>query len=460
MSGIVVNSLQFLSEAHVVLTNANASSLLINSMHLGLTALGAFAIVAAARAPRFEKLFWPLTFALSGAIGAAAVLVSSPRIWFSDFKLAYWQAGEAIWRGPEALLEVFERGVNGFVNLPIVAYLFAPFGLLSEQAAAAVFFLLGAVALLGSWFLMTRMFALSRRDSALLLLALAAFGPIIYSVRQGNSSHHLLALLLLGFAAIRGGRETIGGMLFGLAAVMKPPLLVLGFAYALRAKWKVVAGGLLICAGFALASLAVFGWELHRSWYELVIEPYAGQPVAALNAQSVASFVARLQTGLPGIVDWDPVTLSPLAKGAVYLISALLALLCVAACWRTKPSPEQMEIEALLAITLVCLVSTLTWSHYFAWFAPCFAIFLARREELGGWKWAALGGFILAAPIEFLSPWMRDGVYGPFTNLLTSHLTIAALLVFFTLARLRYGPIAANPLASPTSTSPSTRAGA
>lgn len=444
MSGIVVNSLQVLSEVHVVLTNAEASSLIVNALHFVLMALGAFAIIVAARAPRFEKLFWPLVFGLSGAIGVFTLLVSSPRLWFSDFKLAYWQAGEAVWRGRDAMIEVFERGVNGFVNLPIIAYLFAPFGLLSEEAAAALFFVIGAVALLASWLLMTKMFALSRRDSALLLFALAAFGPIAYSVRQGNSSHHLLAILLLGFAAIRSRREGLGGMLFGFAAVMKPPLLVLGVPYALRAKWKVVAGGFAICAGFGLASLAVFGWDLHRTWYELSIEPYAGRPLAAINAQSIASFVARIESGIAGFIDWDPRTLSTAGKGVVYAISALLVALCVAAGWRTKPSPAQLEIETLIAVTLVCLVSTLTWSHYFVWFAPVFAIFLKQRDELGAWKWAALAAFVLAAPIEFLSPWMRDGVYGSFSNLLTSHLTIAALITLLTLARLRYGPLSAG----------------
>ncbi len=441
MTGMIVNSLHVLSEIHVAFTEAEASSLIVNALHLGLATLGAFTIFFAARAPRFDRLFWPLVFGLSGAIGLLALLISSPKVWFSDFKLAYWQAAEAAWRGHAALVEVFERGVNGFVNLPIIAYLFAPFALLPVQGATLVFSAIGGAAVLASWLLMTRMFALNRRDSALLLFGLAAFGPLIYSVRQANSSHLLLPLLLWALLAIRNNREGLGGVLFGFAAVMKPPLLIVGVLYFLRAKWKVVAGGLAVCALFGLASLAVFGWEMHQTWYELSIAPYAGRPLSAFNTQSIASFVARIEAGIPGLIEWDPLTLSTAGKGALYAITALLVALCLAAGWRTRPSPAQMEIEVFIAITLACLVSTLSWSHYFVWLAPAFAIFLQRRDELGPWRWAALAAFVLAAPIEFLSPWMRLGAYGPFTNLLSSHLMIAGLIVLLTLLRLRHGVI-------------------
>ena len=416
------------------------SSLIVNSLHLILAGLGALAIFFAARRPSFDKAFWPLVFLLSGAIGAFTLLILPPPYWFWDFKIAYWPAGEAVWRDRDTLIEIFERGVHGFVNLPIVAYLFAPFGLLPANAAGVVYSAIGVAALGLSCRLMTQMFALDRRASALLLFGLAAFGPISYSLRDANSSHILLAVLLLGLAAIRGGRDVLGGALFGCAAVLKPPLLILGVLYALRAKWKVVAGGLGVCVGAVLASLAVFGWDVHVGWYEATIAPFAGQPVAAYNAQSIASVIARMEAGIPGLVDWRPATLSTLGKTAVIAASALLVMLCVAAGWR-RPTAAQLETETLIAITLVCLVSTLAWSHYFVWLAPAFVVLLQAREASRAWRWAVLAALILAAPIEFISPWMEHGVYGPLTNLLTSHLTIAGLIVLTALARLRHRPI-------------------
>ncbi len=418
------------------------NSLIVNSLHLVLAAVGVFAIVFAARTPRFDRLFWPLVFGLSGAIGVFTLLIVPPPYWFWDFKIAYWPAGEAVWRDRGALIEIFERGVHGFVNLPILAYLFAPFGLLPANAAGVLYSLIGVGAVIVSWRLMTRMFALDRRGSALLLFSLAAFGPLSYSLRDANSSHILLATLLLGLSAIRSGREGLGGVLFGLTAALKPPLLILGVLYALRGRWKVVAGGLAVCVSLVLASLAVFGWDVHQSWYESTIAPFAGHPVAAYNAQSIASFIARIELGLPGLIDWEPTTLSPTGKGAVYISSALLLLLCVAACWRARPSPAQLEIEVFIAVTLVCLVSTLAWSHYFVWLAPAFVVLLRGRENFDAWQWAVLAALVLAAPIEFISPWMENGAYGPFSNLLTSHLTIAALIVLIALARLRYRSIA------------------
>ena len=68
-----------------------------------------------------------------------------PRVLFTDFRKAYYPAGSAALEGHAALKPLFEfqRGVHGFVNLPIVAYLFAPFGLLPGQVCGSGLFRAG-----------------------------------------------------------------------------------------------------------------------------------------------------------------------------------------------------------------------------------------------------------------------------------------------------------------------------
>ena len=308
------------------------------------------------------------------------------------------------------------------------------------NAAGVVYSAIGVLAVLLSWRLMTRLFELDRRASALVLFGLAAFGPLSYSVRDANSSHILLAILLLGFLAIRRGREGLGGVLFGAAAALKPPLLILGVFYALRGKWKVVAGGLAVCVSLGLASLAVFGWDVHQSWYESTIAPFAGRPVAAYNARSIASFVARFETGLLGYISWEPVTLSALGKNVVLALSALIVAFCFAACWRGRPSPAQVEIEAFIAITLVCLTSTLVWSHYFVWLAPAFALLLQRRGELGAGDGPCLP-LSCSPPRSSLSALDAERRLRPALEPVNPHLTIAGLIVLVALARVRYGEV-------------------
>jgi len=60
-----------------------------------------------------------------------------------DFNLAYYPAGHIILDNPAKLYA--NVSVDGFVNLPISAYLFTPFSLLSEHDAGVLFTLLGVL---------------------------------------------------------------------------------------------------------------------------------------------------------------------------------------------------------------------------------------------------------------------------------------------------------------------------
>ena len=67
-------------------------------------------------------------------------VISEPQeyLW-QDFTDAYYAAGAAALGGPAKVVGLLEHGVHGFVNLPIVGYFFAPFGLLRPRSAALLF---------------------------------------------------------------------------------------------------------------------------------------------------------------------------------------------------------------------------------------------------------------------------------------------------------------------------------
>src|SRR5690606_12090466 len=147
----------------------------------------------------------------------------SPPVAMQDFQDAYYAAGVALQGGPTGLAPLIERGTDGFVNLPIVAYLFWPFGLLANVPAMILFSVLGAACVLWTWRLLVREFDLDDRQAAMLLFLVAANGPLMYGVKEGNTSHFILLLLLLGLAAARGGRDFAAGLWLGVAAIIKPP---------------------------------------------------------------------------------------------------------------------------------------------------------------------------------------------------------------------------------------------
>jgi hypothetical protein len=427
-------------------------SFLITGAHAAAGAIGFLAIDRLARAPRAERFFWPAVAAASVAMAAALFFVTEPDAAFEDFRRAYWEAGAAVWGARGSFGSVYARGTDGFVNLPIVAYLFAPFGLMRAADAALVFFALGIAALTASWRLLVRLFGLDRRASALCLFAIACFGPAAYSLREGNISHFILALLLAALLADRSGGSVRAGVLFGVAAVLKPPLALIGVYYALRGRWGVVAGGAGAIAACALASLGAFGWDLHMLWYRNAIAPFAAGPVPGFNVQSMPAFVLRFQMGLKSFLDWDAHALSPGGRVAAALAGACVVAASVAAClkrgWRTPPSFQERLVEVMIVLTIACVASTLSWSHYYVWLMPGFVIgYLATRSgaPAAPWRPALLASYALSAPAVFFSWQIRAGAYGPFANLLSSHLLIGGLILLAVLLRVRLAtPLAAG----------------
>src|ERR1041384_2156288 len=220
-------------------------------------------------------------------------MVSEPSILFSDFYKAYFRAAEQLWRaGPGPTWSLGEPSVIGFVNLPIVAWLFVPLVPLGEEGAAWVFLALGLAATGAAWALLTRMSRPDVKIGAALLFFFVVNGPLINSLREGNTTHFILLLLLLSLLLWSTGAEYLAGLLLGLCAIVKLPLLLYGVYFALRGRWRVVAGGAISIALAALLSLAVFGVDINAGWYRNCIEPFLGHVIPAYNVQSVDGFLA------------------------------------------------------------------------------------------------------------------------------------------------------------------------
>ena len=404
---------------------------------------------------------WPQQAAAGTLICAAMSVfvfsISEPHDLFSDFYKAYYPAANAVLagNGDSGLAATMQRGAGGFVNLPILAWLFAPFGLLPSAAAGYVFFLLGVAATIGAWYCLSRLAGLDRHRSLLLLFIFAACGPLHNSLREGNTTHFILLLLALGLLALRRDRDFLAGLIFGFAALIKLPLLLLGLYFFSRGRWRVAIGGAAVCSLAGFASLGMFGWDLHVFWYEHSIKPYAETPLAAFNVQSVQGFFARLQHADRYLLDWTPHSLHPAVKLASR-VSVWLLMLAVTVViglprrWRrgrTQEASERsiMELEVCIVVMLALMISTVSWSHYYLWLLLPAALMiggvpsvLASRElRMPGWP-----ALIMALPpvlvIHFPNPLLAK-IYG---CVAVSHYLFAGglLLAMFLYAGWRSAP--------------------
>lgn len=416
-------------------------TLQVNGVHLLGATLGFLLIHYCAVTPRRRALMWPAAIVLGAALAVYLFSWTEPHPPFNDFRRSYWKAGEAIWRGIDALRELYVPGVLVFVNAPVVAVLFAPFGLLPPWPAAYVFLLVGLAIAVWIWRALVRMYGLSEEESALALFAMCVFGPLLYTFREANTSHHMLALLLGGMMLYRAKRQAAAGALFGLIAVIKPAFVLIGVLYLLRGRWRVVAGGAAVCLGAAALSLAIFGWGMHLLWYEAGIRPYAAGIVPAFNNWTIEAFLMRAEIGGPARADFTPHDLSPRGEAIAIALKAALAAGLTYAVWRSgrvlRPTERDIETELLMVVIAAMLVSPLSWAHYFTLLLPAFV--LAWTETRPGaalhrWRLPIYGAFALTAPVVFISWQMQSGRYEPFSNLVASHGTIGTLALLAFLA--------------------------
>ncbi len=421
-------------------------SLMVNGVHWAGAIIGFVLIWRLHGSARFSRLTWPFTL-VWGAVMAGVIFWNTQPLLehiFWDFRYCYWLAGELVWHGPQALMGAYSDEKLVFVNLPIVAYLFAPFGLMPPLTSSIVFSLigLGVVALI--WRMLVKMYELTDREAALLAFALCIFGPLVYTFKVGNTSQYVLALLLGGLMMARSGKDLAAGALFGVAAVIKPALLLIGVLYFLRGRWRVVAGGAAVVTGSVALSLLIFGWDMHVFWYETTIEPFSSNPVLASANQTLKGMVARFEAGGANWQDYDLYVLAPVS----HLIAQALTLALVAgiayAVWRSgralRPANLDIETEVLIIVALGMSVSALSWAHYHVWLLPAITLLWARSrrsEPLAHLRWPLVATFALLAGTVFVSHSMTLGRFGFASNFIVSHWLWGALATLVLLSVLR-----------------------
>ena len=369
--------------------------------HHNLLAIGieiaALAMVAAmawiARGPRPMPMLGGFAVGV-GVFALVLVRASVPTQAFYDFTIAYYPAGRDILEGDFAAL----RTLTGpwFVNLPIVAYLFAPVGTLAPLVAAGVFTVVG-VALTGlAWWQLVRLTRLGAQDRWLMAFLFLLNGPLICGVKFGNLSYVLLAPMIAALGLIRQGRSGWAGVLLGLVAVIKPPLALFGLFFLLRRDWRGLLGFAGLGAVVVLASLAVFGWSDNWHWFEACILQFNHGWLAGFTVQSVPVIIARTHQNAAALLDWTPYVATPAEHWLADGVMALMALVAAVAVLRPRAAgplsaedaDRRRDLQYLLVLCLALVVSPLAWSHYYAWFLIPTAFFLKWRS---GWTPAARG---------------------------------------------------------------------
>ena len=209
---------------------------------------------SASAAPRSRLAFDSKVLAIQvafAAVLAIAIGVQVMKVSWADFA-SFWAAHHVVAPYDAAALRKAAGGKTFFPYAPTFLFMTLPLAWVSLKAGYLSWVAFSAAALMASM----------RRLSAPLTLAVPA---ALMAVVGGQTSLIMGALLFAG--ATLTNRPMLTGVLFGVAACIKPQVVVL-FPFVLLAarQWRMIAGatgaGVLLC----LAATAVYGLGIWADW--------------------------------------------------------------------------------------------------------------------------------------------------------------------------------------------------
>jgi alpha-1,2-mannosyltransferase len=283
------------------------------------------------------------------------------------------------------------------LNLPHTMLLVWPLARLADRTALAVWLTLGLV--LGAWASLASVRALGWRVRLLPLLIivvyLLAWAPSAAFTMTAQISFFVMAPVCAAWLACRRGASTRAGIWLGLAAAMKPFLLLFLPYFLLRRDRQAVQAMVGVLAVCVTVGLAVFGARAYADW--LAQLPRITWSAHFLNA-SVMGVVQRTM-GRSGfaLITRAPALVVPVTACLALVIGAL-TLRRVS---RERPEPARTDGDFAVLLLAALLMSPLGWNYYL-WIAvwPVAAV-LARHAPwrrpalhdlwlvpgLGGWLW-------------------------------------------------------------------------
>ena len=288
------------------------------------------------------------------------------------------------------------------LNLPHTMLPLVPLAALPTRDALAIWVAAGLLSLIVSTRLTLR--ALDGRRlpwlaALALVVYLLAWAPAAAFSLTAQVSLLLMTPVVLGWLAARRGRLRAAGAWLGLAAAVKPFLLLFLPYWMLRREWRAVGASLASAGAVVAAGLAAFGPRAYVEWLRQLPEvTWAGH---YLNA----SWHGIVQRAF-GLSDYAPLVSAPPLVAplgvAGAIVVGIVTLRLAARNASGGPAPAaQVDRDWSLLLLASLVMSPLGWSYYL-WLAlwPVAAVIahaqpwrrVARRDlllvaGLAGWLW-------------------------------------------------------------------------
>jgi Glycosyltransferase family 87/WD40-like Beta Propeller Repeat len=255
------------------------------------------------------------------------------------------------------------------------------------------------------------MTGLSYRHIALIF---ALSFPLHRNLLYGQYYVFLLFLLVAGCWAYLRGRHGVAGALVAIAAACKVFPILLFVFFLQRRNWRALLSGAATGVAALAVSIAIFGWNLHRT-YLLQVLPWSlhgeGLPPYATSSASISSVLHYLFLAEP---QWNPHPWhnSPLCYALLLPTLQMLAFApAVLLIRKADRTPRRIMLEWSALITASLAISTSPASYNFVLMVLPVCVLAATLLERQWYGWLAallvvyIGiGFPMPSPNKMIGP--------------------------------------------------------
>ena len=194
--------------------------------------------------------------------------------------------------------DVYDAGaVLHNLNPPVLAALFAPFGLLDPVIGYRILVAITVLIAVASVLATTRELGIGRWWGGMALLALLASSPLHGTLLLGQIYGLLLLGVTAGWIAERRGHPRLAAVLYGVTVAIKPSLAPLLLLPAVQRRWPEFRAGLLAAAAATLAGIVAAGVASGPHWLRMVL----AEPVA-ISPDNASLPGLAMRWGLPSVV--------------------------------------------------------------------------------------------------------------------------------------------------------------
>ncbi|NHN43453.1 DUF2029 domain-containing protein [Halorubellus sp. JP-L1] len=341
---------------------------------------------------------------LLGLYTLVAMSRRKPGLFAVNFEV-YYYAAEAVLSGGD-LYGARPPGhpAYGYLYPPVVALAFVPYALLPSPWPGFLLHTLVQVAsgvALGTLALRVAErhgASLERLDRALVVGYATLSVHVMPSLYYGNVNPTLALALGAAVVWVDRSESARAGVTAAAAALVKVFPAAVGLWFLRNRSWKAVGSAVAAGVGALLASVALFGVDVHRRYVDVALLGRLGQvDLAGGMSPSVAIFTLRrpLSVTFTGAPSW-----------AVSLGAVVAVVPVVAYCYRSVSTPVERLVGAYVTVAalLVALPS------YFVYFPLAFLPLLALLYVLEGRPQRVFAAGVLVANAAYTLPTVERAI--------------------------------------------------